>query len=1081
MKHMRLRTILGVVACAAVGSALLTPRGANAAETGPAWQITQATSPTYLVPGSVASSTTFREPAWGLFLTNVGGETAGDAGTPIVTDTLPTGVTVAPGLKANIEMPDGPSRVVEPCAVAGQTVTCEVTMPTAPGELVQIFIPLVVDPNLSGPITNHVSISGGGVPAASATAAAHVSASLPDFGFLPATGLRAGAFDATGGAPAIVGSHPFMIEVGAEFNSSAGGIGFAVPRQGLRDLRLDLPGGFVANPSAVPVRCATSQLASDEGQGGCPVASQVGVVYVEISGNGRGPSPLYVMMPPPGHPAELAFSYDGVIAHVIGGLGGNLHLTAEASELLAKFPILGVDTYLWGVPSDPGHDAQRYGVGCASHFGCSMGAASPAPFLTMPSSCTEPMELRGIATSWLGREVEEGRSLADLNGEPIHPTGCNSLAFEPTIESKATTDQGENPSGLDFSVHQPQNEALDGRATATLKDATVTLPEGMTVNPAAANGLGSCSEEEMGYQPEAGKVRFDTAPQTCPDAAKVGTLEVTTPLLDTKLPGSVYVAKPFDNPFGSLLAIYLAVEDEKSGIVAKLAGRVEPDPATGRLTARFTENPELPLEDIQLHFFNGDGAALKTPLVCGAATTTSTLTPWSTPEGADVHPSDSFQISGSCSASEAAAPKTIAFTAGTESPLSGAFSPFVLRLARPDGSQHITGVETLLPDGLLGKLAGVAFCPESGIAQAKSRETPEQGKVEQASPSCPASSEVGTVEVTAGAGIKPIPVTGHAYMAGSYKGAPLSLVVIVPAVAGPFDLGDVVSRVALHVGEYDARIRAVSDPLPTILDGIPLDVRSVEVKLDRPGFTLNPTSCEAKAIEGSATMQTGQTTALKNRFQVGECGRLGFKPRLSLSLKGKTTRTAHPALRAVLKMPKGGANIARAQVGLPPSEFLDQGNLGQVCTQGNLKAATCPKGTVYGHVKVWTPLFEKPLEGPVYLGVGFGYQLPALVAELNGQVRILLVGKTDTTKKHGLRNTFEAVPDAPAEKLVLELKGGPKYGLLINSENICRRPQKASASFTAANGKVAHLTPTIANSCKKKHGKHKRKPHRGGR
>jgi hypothetical protein len=1074
---------------------------ALAAESGPAWRIVQVPSPTNLSPGSEATGSEAQGavPRLMVFMSNVGGATAGTA---TVTDTLPSGLEVAVSTEPEIAMSAGGGRTSKPCAVSGQVVTCEVTKALEPGGLVQIAIPLAVAPAATGELANQVSVSGGGAPAVSNTSGVTISASRPGFGFLPGTGLRMSAFDDAGLFPS-AGAHPYDVEVGAEFPSVAYGTGgnATTPDEGLRSVKFALPEGLVVNPTAVPVRCTTVQVSIGE----CPVESQVGVVETEIASIGRGPYPLYSIVPPPGHPAELAYNYAGdAVIHILGGVDGSFHLTAESSDLLTHFPIVGVDAFLWGNPSDPGHDALRKGVGwrgskggdwhgravCEQEReeeeekgevgeGCSL-EPSPAPFLTMPSSCTEPTEIEGFAESWLGSKSTEKRPLTDFEGNVAHPSGCGALAFEPTIESKATTDQGENPTGLDFSVHQPQNEALDGRATATLKDATVTLPEGMTVNPASANGLGSCSEEEMGYRPEGSKVRFDTAPQTCPDAAKVGTLEVTTPLLETKLPGSVYVAKPFDNPFGSLLAIYLAVEDEKSGIVAKLAGKVEPDPETGRLTARFTENPELPLEDIDLHFFSGAGAALKTPLSCGAATTSSTLTPWSTPEGADVHPSDSFQISGSCSASEAAAPKTVNFTAGTMTPLSGAFSPFVLRIARPDGSQHITGIETLLPEGLLGKLAGVAYCPESGIAQAKSRETPEQGKLEQASPSCPAASEVGTVQVTAGAGIAPIPVSGHAYLAGPYKGAPLSLVVIVPAVAGPFDLGTVVDRVALNVGEFDARIHAVADPLPTILNGIPLDVRSIELKLDRPGFTLNPTSCEAASIDGSIATQAGQTAAVSNRFQVGECGRLAFKPKLSLSLKGRTTRSGHPALRAMVTMPPGGANIARAQVGLPHSEFLDQANLNQVCTQANLKAGTCPAKAVYGHAKAWTPLLDKPLEGPVYLGVGFGYQLPAMVADLNGQIRVLLKGKVDTTKKRGLRNTFELVPDAPVEKFVLELKGGPKYGLLENSEDICLRPQRASAQFTGQNGKVVNLHPEIANGCKKvKHGKHKRKPHRG--
>jgi hypothetical protein len=684
----------------------------------------------------------------------------------------------------------------------------------------------------------------------------------------------------------------------------------------------------------------------------------------------------------------------------------------------------------------------------------------------MPTSCIERLQATGFLDSWLGEHVVGTVPLTDREFDVAHIEGCSSLAFEPSIESKATTASAESPSGLEFKIHQPQEESLEGRATAALKDATVTLPEGMSLNPAAANGLSSCSEEQMGYAPEEGKIRFKTTPQTCPNSAKVGTISVHTPLLEEDQPGSIYVAKPFDNPFGSLLAVYLAVEDETTGIVAKLAGKVTPNPVTGQLQATFTENPELPLEDIDLHFFSGERGVLTTPLTCGTHTTTSTLTPWSTPEGADAHPTSSFETSSGCVASEAAAPKSVSFTAGTQTPLSGAYSPFVLRLSRPDGSQHITGIETTLPEGLLGKLAGVAYCPESGIAQAISREHPEMGKLEQASPSCPASSEVGTVQVTAGSGPSPIPVSGHAYLAGPYKGAPLSLVVIVPAVAGPFDLGTVVDRVALNVDEYTARINAVADPLPTIREGIPLDVRSIELKLDRPSFTLNPTSCDAMAIEGSVSTQAGQSAPLSNRFQVGECGRLGFRPKLSLKLSGATGRTGHPALRATVTYPTKGAyaNIARAQVALPHAEFLHQAAFANSCTKPVLAARACPKSTVYGKVRAWTPLLDKPLEGPVYLVGGYGYKLPAMVAELNGQIRVLLVGKVDTGKSGGIRNTFEAVPDAPVSKFVLQLRGG-KHGLLENSEDICEKPRKAGASFTAQNGKVLTLSTKIANSC----------------
>ena len=854
--------------------------------------------------------------------------------------------------------------------------------------------------------------------------------------------------------------------------------GGAFPSEEIRNISFELPRGMVVNPTATSVRCQMKVLNGGEFNPAltCPQASQVGRIFISAPGYYHSPAPLYNMVPPPGVPAALGFQFAGLPIEINGGLGGNFHITAKTTDILkyANFRVTSANVVLWGVPSDSRHDNERNGgeggnpEGCFEIAGCPI-SESPRPFLSMPTSCGEPLDALAGIDSWLGSDASGIAPLTDHEFSPAEVRGCDELAFQPSIESRATTDGGETPSGLDFSIHQPQNETLAGRSTAALKDATVTLPAGLTLNAAAANGLESCTEQDMGYAPEDGKIRFATTPQTCPKAARIGNLQVKTPLLEDPLPGSIFVAKPFANPLNSLLGIYLAVEDEKSGIVAKLAGKVES--VNGQLTARFTENPELPIEDIELHFFDGPRGVLTTPLTCGAKTTTSTLTPWSSPEGADAHPTGSFQTTTGCSRSEAQASKSMAFTAGTQTPLSGAYSPFSLRIARADGTQHITGVETTLPPGLIGKLAGVSYCPESGIAQAQSREVAEKGKDEIASPSCPSSSEVGTVEVTAGSGNTPIPVSGHVYLAGPYKDAPLSMVVIVPAVAGPFDLGTVVDRVALYVGEYDARIHAFADPLPAYREGIPLDVRSIELKLDRPGFTLNPTSCEVMAIEGAVSTQAGQSAPLKNRFQVGECNRLGFKPKLAISLKGPTKRTGHPALKAVVTYPKKGeyANIARAQVSLPHSEFLDQGNIGKACTKALLAVRACPTKSIYGKVKAWTPLLDKPLEGPVYLAGGYGYKLPALVAELNGQIRVLLVGKVDTGKSKGIRNTFEAAPDAPVERFVLEMKGGKKYGLLENSENICKKPQKAGVSFKAQNGKKLVLSTKISNSCGEKH------------
>jgi hypothetical protein len=1047
---------------------LTIPGVASAATPAPAWQLSITPYPTIfplLSAGEAESG-----PGYLVSASNVGGEET--HGQVVIEDTLPPGLSFSVGQPPTAHSGFETTSVALSCETVVQTAICRNSGPILPGQIVTFYVPVSTGPVPSASLTDTATISGGGAQPLSRSVNSAVSSDATPFSFLEGSTGASGALLESDGSPATqAGSHPYSISLALNVSSQGpkeSGDTLRVPGGGLRRITGELPQGMIINPQAA-VQCTEKQLTTAS----CPPASQVGSLLTSLDLAARAANsflPLYNMVPSTGTPAVLGTEVlEGVYIHLVGGVhsSGNYQLEATVSEIPAKVGIASAEVTLWGDPTSADHNAVR-GF-CPSLGGSCPSESLNTPFLSLPSSCSAspPISVFRIA-NWIGESLTGGFVNASLAGEPEAIDGCNQLEFNPTISSQPTTNAADSPAGLRFDLHQPQDESLDGLAVANLKDATVALAGGLALNPSAANGLGSCDESQIGYQPTGGAVHFSETPQTCPASAKIGAVQVSTPLLDHKLPGSIYVARPFENPFGSLLAIYLAVEDEATGIVAKLAGKVSANSSTGQLTASFEENPELPLEDIELNLFDGPRAALTSPLTCGTHTTTSTLTPWSTPEGADASPTSSFQTTVGCSGSEGQAPKSVSFTAGTQSLLSGSYSPFVLRISRPDGSQHIAGLEATLPGGLLGKLAGVAYCPEQGIAQAISREHPEQGKTEQQNPSCPSSSEVGTVEVTAGAGISPIPVSGHAYLAGPYKGAPLSLVVIVPAVAGPFDLGTVVDRVALNVGEYDARIHAVADPLPTIREGIPLDVRSIELKLDRPDFTLNPTSCEAKAIEGSASTQAGQSASLNNHFQVGECARLAFKPKVAVSLKGATKKNGLPALKATVSYPQGGAyaNIARAQVSLPHSEFLEQGNIGQACTKVILAARACPAKSIYGKAKAWTPLLDKPLEGPVYLVGGYGYKLPAMVAELDGQIRVLLVGKIDTGSTNGIRNTFEAVPDAPVEKFTLELKGGKKYGLLINSENICKTKQVGQAFFKAQNGKTLTLKPVIANSCK---------------
>jgi hypothetical protein len=507
---------------------------------------------------------------------------------------------------------------------------------------------------------------------------------------------------------------------------------------------------------------------------------------------------------------------------------------------------------------------------------------------------------------------------------------------------------------------------------------------------------------------------------------------------------------------------------EGPGTVIKLPGKVELD-AEGNLTTTFEENPQLPFSKLTLHLKGGPRAALRNPEGCGTHTASAGFTPWARPNEV-VSRSSSFQIT-SCGGS-GFDPR---LQAGTENPVAGAFSPFVLRLSRDSGTEELGGLRATLPEGLLAKLAGIPYCPEAALGTVSAGAG--TGTAEEAASSCPAASQVGRVTVGAGAGPSPFFThSGRAYLAGPYKGAPLSLAVITPAVAGPFDLGSVLTRNALQIDPETTRATAVSDPLPQVLHGIPLDLRDVRVELDRPGFTLNPTSCEEMAVEAELTSVEGTTAKRSQRFQVGDCASLGFKPRLSLSLLGGTKRSDYPALKAVLRARPGDANIGGATVTLPRTELLENAHIRNPCTRVQYNAgagsgAECPKGSVYGYAKAWSPLLDQPLQGPVYLRSNGGErELPDLVASLDGQIHVDLLGYIDSIDER-LRSRFVTVPDAPVSKFVLRMQGGKK-GLLANNTNLCRAKPRASVRFSGQNGKDANSTPPVKVRCGK--GKPKR-------
>ena len=642
----------------------------------------------------------------------------------------------------------------------------------------------------------------------------------------------------------------------------------------------------------------------------------------------------------------------------------------------------------------------------------------------------------------------------DTGGAPAALTGCEEIPFNPSVFATTTAAAASSPSGLDFNLTLPNQGLLNpaGIVETEPVKTVVTLPAGIAVNPSGAAGQTACPLSQ--FQPGAG------ATPSCPDASKVGTLVAHSPLLEEPIEGGIYLAEQQHNPFGSLIALYFLASAPQRGVLIKQAGEVQIDPTTGQLTTTLEGLPPIPYSGFEVRLREGSRAALTTPQTCGTYQTTAKLYPFSDPGTATVRTAP-FQITsgaggGACASSEAALPNAPSFEAGTAAPLAGEYSPLIFKVSRENGSQKIGSINASLPPGLTSKLAGLTQCSDAQIAQAAARSNPGQGATERDNPSCPDSSKFGTATVGAGSG-SPLYVTGNAYLAGPYKGAPVSLLFVTPAIAGPFDLGTVVVRAAAFIDPTTAQISVRSDAIPHILHGIPLDVRSIAVNASRQDFTLNPTSCEPMSIGGQAISTLGGAADLSSRFQVGGCRGLDYQPKVFLRLYGGTKRGAHPKLRAVFEAKPGEANTKRLATTLPRSEFLDQGHIRTICTRVQFAAGAgfgshCPKGAVYGHAKVWTPLLDTPVQGPVYLRSS-NHNLPDMVLALHGPaslpIQVELDGRIDS-KRGGIRSTFEAAPDVPVKKVMLWMQGGKK-GLLVNSRNICAHHYRARANMKAHN------------------------------
>jgi hypothetical protein len=729
------------------------------------------------------------------------------------------------------------------------------------------------------------------------------------------------------------------------------------------------------------------------------------------------------------------------------------------------------------------------------------GQSGDGTHVTLPTTCYDPNELPDPYSTWFRGEsygepnptFPEGSTPWQAKLPPgVRTTGCESVPFDPSLEVDAGTNDVDSPAPATVTTRMPfdpakeggevRNGDTEGISQSHVRKAEVSLPAGMGLNPSGAQGLVACSDAQF----EKG-VRTYT--NKCPPASKIGTVEVESPPLSEPLEGDVYVGQQqsSDPESGKLFRILLEAKSETEGINARLVGLVKADKTTGNLTAVITDQltgefsgplpeglPQVPFEEIRLHF---DGAknTLTSPPICSAQST-SLFEPWARP-GTNVAVKSSVTLTndptgGACPKTMAERKFTPLYKAKVDSSKGGAYSPFHVNIGRRDGEQELKVVDVTLPKGLTGKLVGIPYCSEDAIAAAAGK----SGKAEQASPSCSGDSRLGKVTTKSGSGANPLQLGGNAYLAGPYKGAALSLVTITPAVAGPFDLGTVVVRVALNVNPETAQIHAVSDVIPDVFGGVKLDLRAIDLDIDRSKFMLNPTSCAAQATTGTINGGGADPTnpavfssyPVNDPFQAVECNKLAFKPKLNIQLFGGTKRNKNPRLKATLTARNGDANIARTAVTMPRSLFLEQSHIGTVCTRPQLASHTCPAASVYGKAWAKSPLLDKKLQGKVYL-VSSNNELPDLLVDLRGQVEIYLRGVISSGSTGGLKTVFRKVPDVPVSKFVLNMKGGKK-SLLVNSQNTCAKPQRAIVNMKAQNGKKKNAKKFKLNvaSCGKK-------------
>jgi hypothetical protein len=859
-----------------------------------------------------------------------------------------------------------------------------------------------------------------------------------------------------------------------------------------KDITIETPAGIIANTHAVAT-CTAAELVTLA----CPPDSQVGIVALVT---GIFP-PLLMPLHRTVEQGDSAALYAFVLPlglkiidylSINARTGTDYGLNFKTVGITHFLPVAGFDTIFWGVPIDPIHDKLRFpiyggyipcfaeseldlisdtlGQTCLDGLALEppeggeafevpkepVGTSIPAhPFTQNPTTCAGPLETRVHVYAYDQTETES-------SAEWPETTGCDQLSFFPSLAANPTTTQTDTASGLEVDLKVPQFQSPGTPSPSEIKANTVAMPEGFTFNSNGSDGKIACTDVEARFGSE-------EAAQ-CPEFSKIGTVELDSAALPAPINGFAYLGEPKPNDRYRVI-----LTADGFGTHVKLAGSTVADPSTGRLTLSLQDLPQTPFQEFRLHLFGSERGIFATPNKCQDYEVKSTFTPWAS-ELSDQTSTQFFGLDSGPNGEQcpgSTRPFAPALAAGSADNTAGAHSSYGLKITRQDGEQNLTGLEVSQPPGLAATLKGVPYCPESAIATLSS--AGYLGSTELSTPACPAASQVGFAATTSGAGTKPLNLAGKVYLAGPYNGAPLSLLTVVPAVTGPYDLGNVAVRAALDVNPATAQVSVRSDPLPQIIGGIPLRTRSLQIVLDRSGFALNPTNCKRTQVVASVSGDEGGQKSPAANYQVANCAGLNFGPKLNLSLRGSTKRRGHPALRAVLNANSGEANIKRTVVALPRNLILDNSRIGTVCTRAQFAAENCPAGSVMGNASVSTPLLDAPLSGPVYLRTS-GHALPDLVVALKGQFDIELVGRIGTTKAGGLRTVFNAVPDAPVSRFVLNLNG-KRRGLLQSTVSLCKGGRRAAVKMVGQNGVRLSRNTKLQSKC----GSAKRKRKRAAR